>query len=576
MKLTGKVLSSRQWNLYRQITLAAKMEKLEKTVYSFLNAGIFTHVLVDLNGLRADYNVRLDRLGRIEAISSTYEAGPSGTVANWEYTESTRSQTIGDFSSNSENMVLVMSWLNSQLQHHNIMSSSGSDSGSTFSLVTPSLEFPDRISFREINLSKRISEDGDFFAITEVSNLAQGSQAQECIQQLEGESALRSPLQQHNIMSSSSSSVNSESTFSLVTPSLEFPDRISFRKMDLSEAGPSRTKRIRENSKSTSSKLIETENFGNQDDMELATPWQKGQLLGRGSYCSVYEAFSEDGDFFAIKEVSLLELGSQGQECIQQLEGEIAQLSQLQHQNIVQYRGITKDASNLYIFLELVSQGSLLKLYQRYQLRDSVVSLYTRQILDGLKFLHDKGFFHRDIKCANILVDTNGSVKLSDFGLTKVSKLNDIKAYKGTPFWMAPEVVNTKGNDEYGSPADIWSLGCTVLEMLTRKIPYSDLEPIQALVRIRKGMLPEIPDTLSQEARHFILNCLKVNPDERPTATKLLNHPFLRQPLLSSGSGDSVSPLIRRCNQKIYEGAEPLETIGGDTRYDSCLHVRFG
>ncbi|CAH8364138.1 unnamed protein product [Eruca vesicaria subsp. sativa] len=210
----------------------------------------------------------------------------------------------------------------------------------------------------------------------------------------------------------------------------------------------------------------------------IITSWLKGELLGRGSFGSVYEGISGGGDFFAVKEVSLLEQGSQAQECIQQLEREIALLSQLQHQNIVRYRGTAKDGSNLYIFLELVSQGSLLKLYQKYQLPDSVVSTYTRQILDGLKYLHGEGFIHRDIKCANILVDASGAVKLADFGLAKVSKLNDIKSSQGTPFWMAPEVIALKRTDGYGSSADIWSLGCTVLEMLTRKIPYYDLEPV--------------------------------------------------------------------------------------------------
>ncbi|KAJ4905965.1 Mitogen-activated protein kinase kinase kinase 1 [Raphanus sativus] len=273
----------------------------------------------------------------------------------------------------------------------------------------------------------------------------------------------------------------------------------------------------------------------------VITSWLKGQLLGRGSFGSVYEGISGDGDFFAVKEVSLLEQGSEAQECIQQLEREIALLSRLQHQNIVRYRGTAKDGSNLYIFLELVSQGSLLKTYQRYQLPDSVVSTYTRQILDGLKYLHGEGFIHRDIKCANILVDTSGAVKLADFGLAKVSKLNDIKSSKGTPFWMAPEVINPKRTDGYGSSADIWSLGCTVLELLTQKIPYCDLEnPYQALYRIGKGELPDIPDTLSLDARDFIIRCLRVNPDERPTAAELLNHPFVKRPLASSGSGIKI------------------------------------
>ncbi|KAF8077152.1 hypothetical protein N665_1059s0001 [Sinapis alba] len=272
----------------------------------------------------------------------------------------------------------------------------------------------------------------------------------------------------------------------------------------------------------------------------VITSWLKGDLLGRGSFGSVYEGISGDGDFFAVKEVSLIEQGSRAQECIQQLEREIALLSQLQHQNIVRYRGTAKDGSNLYIFLELVSQGSLLKLYQKYQLRDSVVSTYTRQILDGLKYLHGEGFIHRDIKCANILVDASGAVKLADFGLAKVSKLNDIKSCRGTPFWMAPEVIDLKRTDGYGSSADMWSLGCTVLEMLTRMIPYSDLEPFQALYKIGKGELPDIPDTLSLDARDFIIKCLRVNPEERPTAAELLNHPFVKRPLSFSGSGIKI------------------------------------
>ncbi|XP_023636756.1 mitogen-activated protein kinase kinase kinase 3 isoform X2 [Capsella rubella] len=330
----------------------------------------------------------------------------------------------------------------------------------------------------------------------------------------------------------SNSSIDSESTCSFMTPSLGFPDRVSFRKMDFSEVGPSR--HVWDNRKVMLPKLM-TENIYNPEDMVPVKSWMKGQLLGKGSFGSVYEAISDDGDFLAVKEVSLLDQGSLAQRGIKQLQREIALLSQLQHQNIVRYRGTAKDRSNLYIFLELVSQGSLQNLYKRYKLIDSVVSLYTKQILDGLEYLHDKGCVHRDINCANILVDTNGAVKLADFGLAKVS--NNMKACKGNPFWMAPEVIKPKLNcGGYGSPADIWSLGCTVLEMRTGQIPYYDLEPVQALFRIARGTLPEIPGYLSLDVRDFILKCLKVNPDERPTAAELLSHPFVRRPL-TRGSG---------------------------------------
>ncbi|MBA0612781.1 hypothetical protein Godav_013342 [Gossypium davidsonii] len=274
------------------------------------------------------------------------------------------------------------------------------------------------------------------------------------------------------------------------------------------------------------------------------TYWEKGELLGSGSFGSVYEGISDDGFFFAVKEVSLLDQGSQGKQSVIQLEHEIALLSQFEHENIVQYYGTDKDQSKLYIFLELVTKGSLLKLYQRYHLRDSQVSAYTRQILHGLKYLHDRNVVHRDVKCANILVDASGSVKLADFGLAKATKLNDVKSCKGTAFWMAPEVVNQKGQG-YGLPADIWSLGCTVLEMLTREIPYHQLECMQALFRIGKGEPPPIPDSLSKDAQDFIMQCLQTNPEARPTAAKLLQHPFVKRPP-PSHSGSASPHLGRR------------------------------
>ncbi|KAG4948229.1 hypothetical protein JHK82_041411 [Glycine max] len=269
--------------------------------------------------------------------------------------------------------------------------------------------------------------------------------------------------------------------------------------------------------------------------------WQKGDILGKGSFGTVYEGFTDDGNFFAVKEVSLLDDGSQGKQSLFQLQQEISLLSQFRHDNIVRYLGTDKDDDKLYIFLELVTKGSLASLYQKYRLRDSQVSAYTRQILSGLKYLHDRNVVHRDIKCANILVDANGSVKLADFGLAKATKLNDVKSSKGSPYWMAPEVVNLR-NRGYGLAADIWSLGCTVLEMLTRQPPYSHLEGMQALFRIGRGQPPPVPESLSTDARDFILKCLQVNPNKRPTAARLLDHPFVKRPLLSPIS--PVSPSI--------------------------------
>ncbi|TVU01727.1 hypothetical protein EJB05_52813, partial [Eragrostis curvula] len=255
------------------------------------------------------------------------------------------------------------------------------------------------------------------------------------------------------------------------------------------------------------------------------TSWLKGQHLGSGSFGSVYEAISDDGFFFAVKEVSLMDQGLNAKQRIVQLEHEIALLSRLEHENIVQYFGTDKGDGKLYIFLELVTQGSLAALYQKYHLQDSQVSAYTRQILNGLHYLHQRNVLHRDIKCANILVDASGLVKLADFGLAKeMSILSQAKSSKGTIYWMAPEVAKAK---PHGPPADIWSLGCTVLEMLTGKVPYPDMEWTHALLKIGRGIPPEIPSTLSEDARDFIERCVQKNPNDRPSAAQLLEHPFI-------------------------------------------------
>lgn len=230
----------------------------------------------------------------------------------------------------------------------------------------------------------------------------------------------------------------------------------------------------------------------------------------------------------------MIDQGINAKQRIVQLEHEISLLSRLEHENIVQYFGTDKEDGKLYIFLELVTQGSLAALYQKYRLQDSQVSAYTRQILIGLNYLHQRNVLHRDIKCANILVDSNGLVKLADFGLAKeMSILSQARSSKGTVYWMAPEVAKAK---PHGPPADIWSLGCTVLEMLTGKVPYPDMEWTHALLKIGRGIPPEIPATLSEDARDFIMKCVKVNPNDRPSAAQLLDHPFVQRSLQHKGA----------------------------------------
>ncbi|KAI3712542.1 hypothetical protein L1987_71100 [Smallanthus sonchifolius] len=183
----------------------------------------------------------------------------------------------------------------------------------------------------------------------------------------------------------------------------------------------------------------------------------------------------------------------------------------------------------LYIYLEYVSGGSIYKLLQDYgQLGELAIRSYTQQILSGLAYLHAKNTIHRDIKGANILVDPTGRVKLADFGMAKhITGHTCPLSFKGSPYWMAPEII--KNSNGSNLAVDIWSLGCTVLEMATTKPPWSQYEGVAALFKIGNSKeLPVIPDHLSDEGKDFVRQCLQRNPLLRPTATQLLGHSFVK------------------------------------------------
>ncbi|MFS8001252.1 putative mitogen-activated protein kinase kinase kinase STE-STE11 family [Helianthus anomalus] len=258
--------------------------------------------------------------------------------------------------------------------------------------------------------------------------------------------------------------------------------------------------------------------------------WKKGKLLGRGSFGHVYVGFNSDsGEMCAMKEVTLFSDDAKSKESAKQLGQEVSLLSRLSHPNIVQYYGSEMVDDKLYIYLEYVSGGSIYKLLQEYgQFGELAIRSYTQQILSGLAYLHAKNTIHRDIKGANILVDPNGRVKLADFGMAKhITGQTCPLSFKGSPYWMAPEII--KNSNGSNLAVDIWSLGCTVLEMATTKPPWSQYEGVAALFKIGNSKeLPVIPDHLSDEGKDFVRQCLQRNPLHRPTAAQLLEHSFVK------------------------------------------------
>jgi mitogen-activated protein kinase kinase kinase len=270
--------------------------------------------------------------------------------------------------------------------------------------------------------------------------------------------------------------------------------------------------------------------------------YMKGALIGQGSFGSVYLALhAVTGELMAVKQVELPSMAGASKmdhrktNMVEALKHEIGLLRELKHNNIVQYLGSNSDENHLNIFLEYVPGGSVATMLVNYgPLGESLIQNFVRQILQGLSYLHSSEIIHRDIKGANILVDNKGSVKISDFGISKrieASTLGGSKkgaqrvSLQGSVFWMAPEVVRQTA---YTRSADIWSLGCLVVEMFTGSHPHPNCTQLQAIFKIGGSgdATPTIPENAGDDARAFLAQTFLIDHEKRPSADELLASPF--------------------------------------------------
>ncbi|XP_060113091.1 mitogen-activated protein kinase kinase kinase 19 [Heteronotia binoei] len=264
--------------------------------------------------------------------------------------------------------------------------------------------------------------------------------------------------------------------------------------------------------------------------------WTKGEILGKGAYGTVYCGLTSQGQLIAVKQAALGTCDQVGTEKeYQKLQEEVEILKTLKHINIVGYLGTCLKYNVVSIFMEFVPGGSISNIIHRFgPLPEIVFCKYTRQILHGVAYLHENHVVHRDIKGNNVMLMPNGVIKLIDFGCAKrlaCVSLTDahsepLKSIHGTPYWMAPEVINETG---YGRKSDIWSIGCTVFEMATGKPPLASMDRIAAMFYIgaHRGLMPTVPNHCSRKAADFVHVCLTRNQHERPTALQLLQHPFV-------------------------------------------------
>jgi len=269
-------------------------------------------------------------------------------------------------------------------------------------------------------------------------------------------------------------------------------------------------------------------------------PFHILEAIGRGGFGTVYRGINtETGVTVAIKRVTLQGIPP---EELESIEMEIRLLQNLTHANIVKYIDAIRSDDFLNIVLEMVENGALSSLLTKFDkggLPEKLTAVYTAQVLQGLHYLHTQGVIHRDIKGANILSTKSGRVKLADFGVaTKLNESRKSDSVVGTPYWMAPEIIEMTGHQS--SACDIWSVGCTVIELLTGKPPYFDLQQMPALFRIVQDPHPPLPDSISPALEDFLMQCFEKDPVRRIDAASLLKHPWLKGALLTLSQGDDA------------------------------------
>ncbi|KAG6833014.1 hypothetical protein H0H87_012600 [Tephrocybe sp. NHM501043] len=265
-----------------------------------------------------------------------------------------------------------------------------------------------------------------------------------------------------------------------------------------------------------------------REDGKPATHFQLGNCIGRGQFGSVYRALNlNTGQMVAVKRIRLNGLKESE---IETLMREVDLVKSLSHPSIVKYEGMARDADTLSIVLEYAENGSLGQTLKAFgKLNERLVASYVVKILEGLHYLHQSDVVHCDLKAANILTTKNGNVKLSDFGVSLNLRAmeREIKDVAGTPNWMAPEVIELKGAS---TKSDIWSLACTVIELLTGRPPYADIaNSMTVMYSIVEDDMPPLPPSCSPLLRDFLTICFNKDPSRRPSAMMLFEHPWLKQ-----------------------------------------------
>jgi len=257
----------------------------------------------------------------------------------------------------------------------------------------------------------------------------------------------------------------------------------------------------------------------------LLFKYQLGDSIGQGAFGKVFQALNlETGDFCAVKQIEKSIIAPH------QLSGimrECELLQTLKHPNIVSFLDSLETESHLFYVMEYIEGGSLHKVRKKYgSFPEGLLARYVADVLKGLQYLHSQGVIHRDIKGENVLITKQGVVKLVDFGSCTYQAMEKMLTVVGTPFWMAPEIIEMDGSAR-NTACDIWSLGCTMIELITGNPPYWERGPMPAMFAMVTDPHPPFPTGISEELNDFLVKCFTRDIQKRPTASALLEHPWI-------------------------------------------------